>query len=176
MYHNTAHTISPYRGAYDTQGGPVGAGAEAGASGTTYILHASSNHSTLRVDNRNRKPITEHTAIQNIGWRHDLSAEYSTLTKSNVYVPKAGFKVTSSSAVYNYHQSGSWCPNPIPNNGRTYLLGYLFDQTLHNDPYQYFMAGARTTTLTIQLDKSYFINTVRVYPNKDFPTKFKVSA
>ena len=54
IYHNTAMTVMPYQGNFDTQGGRIGRTAEPGASGTAYIKHRSSGHSTVRVDNRNR--------------------------------------------------------------------------------------------------------------------------
>jgi hypothetical protein len=55
VYHDTVIEVVPYQGSYDTEGGPVGNTAEAGASGTTYIKHTRSGHTTLRADNRGRR-------------------------------------------------------------------------------------------------------------------------
>ena len=56
LYHSTVDQHPPYRGRYDTQGGAVGTNAEAGASGTVFIHHETTNRKTLRVDNRGRAP------------------------------------------------------------------------------------------------------------------------
>ncbi len=56
IYHSTNPRIPPYRGSYDIHGGPVSVKAEAGASGTVYVKHVDTGHSTLRVDNRGQHP------------------------------------------------------------------------------------------------------------------------
>ena len=56
LYHSTVEQHPPYRGQFNTQGGPVGTNAEAGASGTLFIHHETTNRKILRVDNRGRTP------------------------------------------------------------------------------------------------------------------------
>ena len=54
LYHSTVHTVPSYRGHYNTYGGSASSPSEAGASGTTYIKHIPTDHTTLLVDNNNR--------------------------------------------------------------------------------------------------------------------------
>ena len=54
IYHSTSRLISPYRGTYDTEGGAVGSVAEAGAAGTVFLHHVGLDHTTLRIDNKDR--------------------------------------------------------------------------------------------------------------------------
>ncbi|XP_033640829.1 uncharacterized protein LOC117301055 [Asterias rubens] len=170
VYHTSNVTHDFFQGAYNVHGGPVYSSAEAGASGTFYLKNLGTELSVLRVDNDGRQSIDNE--VENIGWRLDLSNTPATYSKSSSFTSTSGVTVTSSSSVYNR--------NPYyygnPNDGTSYLIHYLFDQTLNDDFHQYFLSHDASTTLTINLEDDYFINTVRVYPVCRFPTRFKVQS
>ena len=72
IYHNTHKAQSPYRGSLDIWGGDANQGTEPGASGTVYLQNIRSQKSILRVDNKERKQISEDIEIPNEGHRLDL--------------------------------------------------------------------------------------------------------
>ena len=168
VYHTSNVTHDFFQGAYNVQGGPIYDQAEAGASGTFYLKNLHTGLSVLRVDNAGRRPIDNE--IENIGQRLDISNVPASYSKTASYTAASGITVASSSGVYN--------PSPyyygLQNDGTSYLLHYLFDQTLNNDIHQYFLSSSSSVTLTINLQAEYFINTIRVYPVCQFPTRFKV--
>ncbi|KAK3576661.1 hypothetical protein CHS0354_004945 [Potamilus streckersoni] len=173
LYHSRHHTIPPFRGSFDVYGGKGQGGSEVGASGTVYIEDYERNHVTLQVDNKQQKSISEHTSAQNEGYRLDLSVAPVKYSKSNDYMSDAGHHITSSSNVYDCNLP-SWCP--YSNDGASYLLANLFDQTLGSHPHQYFMAWSSMTTITITLNRSYFINKIKIYPiNSSIRTKFQIT-
>ncbi|KAK2190041.1 hypothetical protein NP493_91g04042, partial [Ridgeia piscesae] len=159
IYHSTSRLISPYRGTYDTEGGTVGSVAEAGAAGTVFLHHVGLDHTTLRIDNKDRFPKVEDTAITNSGRRLDLSAA-SVATMS-----RDGFNV-SASAKYTYLD--------LPSN--FYLVQYLFDQSLEKSATQSYMSAATVASIEVQLNQTLFINNVRVFPiSNGSSTSFKVT-
>lgn len=158
IYHTSNVTHDFFQGAYNVQGGPVGSSAEAGSSGTFYLKNLNTELSVLRVDNNGRQSIDDE--IENIGRRLDLSNTPATYSKSKSFTSASGIAVTSSSNVYN--RNHHYYSNP--NDGSSYLIHYLFDQTLGDNIYQYFLSESASTTVTINLQDNYFINTVRVYP------------
>ncbi|XP_038052472.1 uncharacterized protein LOC119725183 [Patiria miniata] len=170
VYHTSNVTHDFFQGAYNVQGGPVHSPAEAGASGTFYLKNLHTGFSVLRVDNTGRRPVNNE--IENVGQRLDISNVPASYSKTASYTASSGITVTSSSAVYNRnpHYYG------LPNDGTSYILHYLFDQTLNNDIHQYFLSTSSSTTITINLKAEYFVNTIRVYPVCSFPTKFKVQS
>lgn len=128
VYHDSHINSIPYRGEYNTEGGSCHANAESGASGTAFIKHISDDYTTLRVDNKGQIPKLEKDTNQPLlGHRMDLSCGHR--GKSNVY-DCDGVQVTSSASTWNI---GYRHPEYIQNDGSSYSLGWLFDQTLHND-------------------------------------------
>lgn len=122
--------------------------------------------------NQGYKSVTEQPDFLNIGRRLDFSSLALTYQKTQSFTASSGFTVTSSAAVYNY-DSDRTCQQ-APNSARTYLLQYLFDQTLHTDPDHFFLAATPTATLHLNLQRDFLVNTIKIYPNQVFPTKFKV--
>ena len=168
IYHTSNVTHDFFQGAYDVQGGPVGTSAESGASGTFYLKNQFTEFGILRVDNAGRSPLDNE--IENVGRRLDISNTPATYSKSSSYTSASGITVTSSSSVYN--RASYYYVHP--NDGTSYLIHYLFDQTLNNDFHQYFLSDSASTTITINLQAEYFVNTIRVFPVCKFPTQFKV--
>ena len=117
--------------------------------------------------------MTEQADLVNIGRRLDFSMPTSSYSKARTFTASSGFTVTSTANVYNYSPSLYSC-HPNPNSGSTYLLQYLFDQTLHTSVDQFFLAAESTTTLTLDLKGDYYVNRVKIFPNALYPTKFKV--
>ncbi|KAL8620480.1 hypothetical protein ACOMHN_056872 [Nucella lapillus] len=160
VYHSSHLSMPPFRGRYSTQGGqpaPSG-GAETGAAGTVYIFDGKTRHDTLMVDNEGGQPVTEQTQLTNVGRRLDLSFPPPPTPSPTPSPPPLG------------------SPSLPPPIGSTYLLPYLFDQTLHSDPTHFFMADSSATTLTLDLKEDHYVNRLRVFPVRQFPTKFKISA
>lgn len=122
--------------------------------------------------NQGYKPVTEQPDFLNIGRRLDFSSLALTYQKTQSFTASSGFTVTSSAAIYNYGYV--WPCQQAPNSASTYLLQYLFDQTLHTDPDHFFLAATGTATLHLNLKRDYLVNTIKIYPNQVFPTKFKV--
>ena len=170
IYHTSNITHNFYQGSYQVHGGPVGNQAEAGASGTVFLKHIHKDHTTLMVDNDNRRPVGKE--IENIGQRLDLTNTPSTYSKSSTYTSASGIRVQSSQPVYNIPYP--WYSN-IPNDDNSYFIPYLFDQTFRNDIHHYFMAQAGSVSLMISLQRAYFINTIRIHPVCGYPTQFKVN-
>ena len=170
IYHTSNVTHNFYQGNFKVHGGPVGSSAEAGASGTVFLKHIHMDHTTLMVDNNNRRPVA--TEIENIGQRLDLTNHPSTYSKSKTFTSASGIRVQSSQSVYNLPYDP---PRSIPNDAYSYFIPYLFDQTFRDDIHHYFMVQATSASLVISLQQTYFINTIRVHPICSYPTKFKVS-
>lgn len=168
LYHNSHHTIPPYRGFFDTYGGRGNdnTGAEAGASGTAYIKNTETDYSKLLVDNHGQMPRDEHSALLNEGYRVDFTIPEASYSTSNSYTATKGHTLSSSSSTYTYVYP--WCFS-----GNYYLM-YLFDQTLNNAVGQYYLANSPSTTITLQLEEPAFVTKLKVYPTKTFPSKFKV--
>lgn len=155
VYYSNNDTHHPYRGRFDTSGGSVTSGAEAGASGTAYLKHTGSGFSTLRVDNNGQRSLDDD--IPNAGRLLDLSG--GNIDQSTSYRAPNGMTVTSSCSLKQ-----SSCRNPCYN-CRDYAMAYLFDQSFSTTScVGYFLSNCRYTKLTVDLKKSLFINHVRVYP------------
>ena len=85
------------------------------------------------------------------------------------------FQVSSSAGIYDcYGSYERYCP--YSNAGSYYRLHNLFDQTLSVDKRHFFLAGSRSTTITIALSKELFINKLKIYPIRLFDTKIKVTS
>ena len=119
-----------------------------------------------------RQPVTEQVDLVNIGRRLDFSSPTSSYSKAKTFTASSGFTVTSTTNVYNTYPIYS-C-HSAPNSGSTYLLQYLFDQTLHTSVDQFFLAADSTTTLTLDLKGDFHVNRLKIFPNALYPTKFKV--
>ena len=156
VYYSNNDTHHPYRGKFDTSGGSVTSGAEAGASGTVYLKHTGSGFSTLRVDNNGQRSLDDE--IPNAGRLLDLSGGH--VGQSTTYTAPNGMTVTSSCSI----KQPSSCRNPCYN-CRDYSLAYLFDQSFSTSGCAgYFLSGCRYTKLTVNLKSSLYINHIRFYP------------
>lgn len=155
VYYSNNDTHHPYRGKFDTSGGSVTSGAEAGASGTVYLKHTGSGFSTLRVDNNGQQSLDDE--IPNSGRLLDLSG--GNRDQSMTYTAPNGMTVTSSCAI-NQHHCTWQCGNC-----RDYALGYLFDQSFSTSScVGYFSSNCQHTKLTVDLKSSLYINHIRIYP------------
>jgi len=177
LYHASHYTIPPFRGAYDTYGGRgnSGTGAEAGASGTAYILNTTSEFSTVQIDNNGEFIRDEHYAINNEGYRLDFTIPETSYSTSTSYTSTTGHSIKSSSSPYtNYRYYWYYC---FYRNGdsTSYLVMNLFDQTFEDERHQYFMASSSSATITTELSAKAFVTKLKLYPTKSFPSKFKVS-
>ena len=105
IYHDTVKMVQPYKGSFDTQGGPVSANAETGASGTVYIKHERTGHTTVRVDNKKRWPKVDLVPRQSL-----LYSSYR-LFKSDIIV-----SIKIRNLCQNYKMSSNQAPGSILNN------------------------------------------------------------
>lgn len=121
-------------------------------------------HSMLYVNNYGRFPLS--SEIRNIGHRLDLGTMRSFSKKSVSYQADNGIRVTSTGSIYN----GKGTSDDL-----YYAIGYLFDQSLGSSHTHFYRNSYGTATLTFDLKKVYFLNTVRVHVICTFPTKFRVS-
>jgi hypothetical protein len=76
--------------------------------------------------------------------------------------------------VYNYPYDSWGSCHDLGNNGATFLLHNLFDQTLDTGNDHFFLADTSKTTVTLDLKGNYHVNRLKVYPTRGFLTKFKV--
>ena len=138
-------------------------------------MHTDDEQKRLYVNNKGQERKSEWEDMPNVGRRVDLSClEWS---KTNA-LECNGVRVTSSQGIFN---SYNWPDYVYPhgtyhfaNSPTSYILAWLFDQSFDNDIEHFFMVNNAETTLTIDLQQEEFINRVRVYPNPQYPTRFKV--
>ena len=163
VYYSNNDTHHPYRGKFDTSGGSATSGAEAGASGTTYLKHTGSGFSTLRVDNNGQRSLDDE--IPNSGRLLDLSG--GSPSRSQSYTAPNGVTVVSSCSLrycYPCHSCQEWA------------IAHLFDQVLSTGACDTYLSNCQYTKLTFDLKKSMFINHVRLYPYcSGARPKFRVS-
>jgi len=174
LYHASSPAIPPYRGDFQTQGGAGNSayGAEPGASGTVIIRNETSGHTRLQVDNNGQAPVSEDTNIRNEGYRIDLSHVSSVRDKSKSFLTKDGHGVQSSTDTYSL-DSSEYCVYGWETD--SFSLASLFDQTLSDNKYQYYMSSSNKFTLTIHLKEVMFINKIKIFPTKSHPSVFKVT-
>lgn len=155
VYYTNNATVPFYAGVFETYGGGSLSGGTPGASGTTYLEHVTNKYSSLRVDNRGRKPIRN--IIRNEGRRISTSGgSYSSTT----YTTPSGITVLISAPYYAPWYSRYHFP-----------LSRLFDGNLNTR----FITLSKRPTLTIDLKRTVFVNHVRIYPAcSSGPAKFKV--
>ena len=101
----------------------------------------------------------ETTAIPNSGARLDLTM--TSPTSANSFT-KNGTRVTSTCSRYN--------------NQNNYLLPYLFDHTFGSERDEYFLSSVYrgSCSISIELDRPYFVNNIRVFPVATRSIRFKV--
>lgn len=175
LYHASGYTIPPFRGAYDTYGGRGNSatGAEAGASGTAYILNRTSEFSKVQIDNNGEFIRDEHYAIKNEGYRLDFTIPDTSYSTSTSYTSTTGHSIKSSSSPYTNYRHWYYCFYRS-GDSTSYLVMNLFDQTFKDERHQYFMASSSSATITTELSATAFVTKLKIYPTKSFPSKFKV--
>lgn len=175
LYQSSHHTIPPYRGVYNVQGGQgnPATGAEPGASGTVYIEDPITGASSLLVDNNGRKQRAEKSEIPNEGRRLDLGIDEAGYHRGSSFMSRAGHTIQSSAATYvSIPILNSYCENY---DSSSHVLMNLFDQTLAPEKHQYYTANTGSATITIRLANNItFVNHLKIYPESRFPTRFKV--
>lgn len=175
LYQSSHHTIPPYRGMYNVQGGQgnPATGAEPGASGTVYIEDPITGASSLLVDNNGRKQRAEKSEIPNEGRRLDLGIDEAGYHRGSSFMSRAGHTIQSSAATYvSIPILNSYCENY---DSTSHVLMNLFDQTLAPEKHQYYTADSGSATITIRLANNItFVNHLKIYPESRFPTRFKV--
>lgn len=175
LYQSSHHTIPPYRGVYNVQGGQgnPATGAEPGASGTVYIEDPITGASSLLVDNNGRKQRAEKSEIPNEGRRLDLGIDEAGYHRGSSFMSRAGHTIQSSAATYvSIPILSSYCENY---DSSSHVLMNLFDQTLAPEKHQYYTADSGSATITIRLANNItFVNHLKIYPESRFPTRFKV--
>ena len=107
----------------------------------------------------------ETAAIHNSGTRLDLTITSPTRATS---FTKNGIHVTSTCDPY-YKYSYQYSH---------YLLPYLFDHTFGPAADEYFLSDSSqgSCQISIELNQSYFVNNVRIFPTASARTRFKVGA
>lgn len=175
LYQSSHHTIPPYRGVYNVQGGQgnPATGAEPGASGTVYIEDPITGASSLLVDNNGQKQRAEKSEIPNEGRRLDLGIDEAGYHRGSSFMSRAGHSIQSSAATYvSIPILNSYCENY---DSTSHVLMNLFDQTLAPEKHQYYTADSGSATITIRLANNItFVNHLKIYPESRFPTRFKV--
>lgn len=175
LYQSSHHTIPPYRGVYNVQGGQgnPATGAEPGASGTVYIEDPITGASSLLVDNNGQKQRAEKSEIPNEGRRLDLGIDEAGYHRGSSFMSRAGHTIQSSAATYvSIPILSSYCENY---DSSSHVLMNLFDQTLAAEKHQYYTADTGSATITIRLANNItFVNHLKIYPESRFPTRFKV--
>lgn len=175
LYQSSHHTIPPYRGVYNVQGGQgnPATGAEPGASGTVYIEDPITGASSLLVDNNGQKQRAEKLEIPNEGRRLDLGIDEAGYHRGSSFMSRAGHTIQSSAATYvSIPILNSYCENY---DSTSHVLMNLFDQTLAPEKHQYYTADSGSATITIRLANNItFVNHLKIYPESRFPTRFKV--
>lgn len=175
LYQSSHHTIPPYRGVYNVQGGQgnPATGAEPGASGTVYIEDPITGANSLLVDNNGQKQRAEKSEIPNEGRRLDLGIDEAGYHRGSSFMSRAGHTIQSSAATYvSIPLLYSYCENY---DSSSHVLMNLFDQTLAPEKHQYYTADTGSATITIRLANNItFVNHLKIYPESRFPTRFKV--
>lgn len=175
LYQSSHHTIPPYRGVYNVQGGQgnPATGAEPGASGTVYIEDPITGASSLLVDNNGQKQRAEKSEIPNEGRRLDLGIDEAGYHRGSSFMSRAGHTIQSSAATYvSIPLLYSYCENY---DSSSHVLMNLFDQTLAPEKHQCYTADSGSATITIRLANNItFVNHLKIYPESRFPTRFKV--
>ena len=87
-------------------------------------------------------------------------------------ITKDGFTLTTTSPPHIHYDH---CSLIVHSNSAYYHLSHMFDNSINYDPTQYYLANSGQATVTVSLNQTFFINNIRVYPTKGFPSKFKVS-
>ena len=107
----------------------------------------------------------ETAAIHNSGTRLDLTIPSPTRATS---FTKNGISVTSTCAPYSRHYTPS----------SHYLLPYLFDHTFGSAADEFFRSNSYqgSCQISIELNQTYFVNNVRIFPTASARTRLKVGA
>lgn len=150
-------TTAFFAGAFETNGGGSKASGEPGASGTAYLEHVSTSYKILRIDNKKQRPIRD--VIKNEGRKVSTSGGRDYLRKR--YEIPNGIVVLSSEDYY---------VRPWPNY-HAFKIRDMFD----GNPNTWFIVGALSTKLSINLRRVMFVNHVRIFPICNLrPSNFKV--